>query len=559
MTTTTATAPAPQTEQRRETIALSKIQPSPTNPRKHFDKKTLEELADSIKSVGVLQDIVVREKGSAGFEVVFGERRYRAAKIAGLKEIMCVVRDLTDTQVLEAQIVENLQRADVEVIDEAFGFKALLESPGSKYTVESIALKVGKSTSHVYQRLKLTELIADAADAVQSGKISPVCAVDIARLQPEEQKLAVEFCLYQRDYSGRPTKTERKEPASVREVRQWIHDNVQLDLKKAPFDTTDAKLVPTAGACTNCTKNTSNQIALFEGSGIGKATCTDPTCYQQKKLALVNISVEKIAKKNDGEAPLMISTSYSPGHGERPMKGVTYTAKYEAHGYDEDDKYGPIQKGSCPDTKLAIVVDSTKDEDLGKTKYVCVAEKCKIHTYKAGDSVGGSSSSASDERKKAKLKRDYAIELTRQLGAKLVTGKEKLKREDLIMAAELIFERCGFPGPKNLAVAMEWKDSEEIYSKLKECSEQQLVGYIVLLAASHDLISTNYGTPVHLQAVAKRHKINATKILQSVKDAAREKKNAATAKTPKVEKPKAEKKPKAKKKAKASKKKKGGR
>jgi ParB/RepB/Spo0J family partition protein len=140
------------------TVPLAKITPSTTNPRKSFPKDKLDELTDSVKRLGVLQPILLRPLNGGGtYELVAGERRYRASKAAGLTDIPATVRELTDAEVLEIQVIENLQRSDPHELEEAEGYERCSSAhpSGEKYTVDEIAAKVGKSRSYVFGRLKL--------------------------------------------------------------------------------------------------------------------------------------------------------------------------------------------------------------------------------------------------------------------------------------------------------------------------------------------------------------------------------------------------------------------
>jgi ParB family chromosome partitioning protein len=129
-------------------IPLAHIQESNTNPRRQFDEAKLAELSDNIRLHGVLQPVLLRPLpgGEAGFyELVAGARRYRASKLAGRETIPATVRELTDTQCLELQLIENLQRADVHELDEARGYAALMQLQPENYTVEVLAEKIGRS------------------------------------------------------------------------------------------------------------------------------------------------------------------------------------------------------------------------------------------------------------------------------------------------------------------------------------------------------------------------------------------------------------------------------
>jgi ParB family transcriptional regulator, chromosome partitioning protein len=133
-------------------IPLNRIQESKTNPRRTFDETKLTELAGNIRRHGVLQPVLVRPLpgGQDGFfELVAGARRYRASRIAGRETIPASVRELTDTECLELQLIENLQRADVHELDEARGYAALMQLRPDTYTVETLAGKIGRSEKYV--------------------------------------------------------------------------------------------------------------------------------------------------------------------------------------------------------------------------------------------------------------------------------------------------------------------------------------------------------------------------------------------------------------------------
>src|ERR1700675_3451392 len=149
-------------------IPLNRIQESKTNPRRTFDETKLAELADNIRQHGVLQPVLVRPLpgGEDGFfELVAGARRYRASQIAKRETIPATIRELTDTQCLELQLIENLQRVDVHELDEARGYAALMHLQPETYTVETLAEKIGRSEKYVYARLRLTHLVDEVQQA----------------------------------------------------------------------------------------------------------------------------------------------------------------------------------------------------------------------------------------------------------------------------------------------------------------------------------------------------------------------------------------------------------
>ena len=168
-------------------VPVERLQESPLNPRQRYDQKKIEGLAESIKSVGVLQPLVVRSNGP-GHEVIAGSRRYRAASLASLTEVPVIVRELTDAEALEIMVIENNQREDVNALEEAEGYKRLIEH---KYNLEVLAAKIGRSTKYIYDRLKLLQLIPQAKKLLLEDKITAGHAILLARLKPEEQKRAL--------------------------------------------------------------------------------------------------------------------------------------------------------------------------------------------------------------------------------------------------------------------------------------------------------------------------------------------------------------------------------
>lgn len=152
-------------------LPVDKLEPNPQQPRLDFRKDELDSLADSIRQKGVIQPLIVRRKpGRDVYEIVAGERRWRAAQLAQLHEVPVVVRDLSDSEVLEVAIIENIQRADLNAIEEALGFRQLMTRFG--HTQEKLAEALSKSRSHVANLLRLLTLPADVQDLVRDGQLS---------------------------------------------------------------------------------------------------------------------------------------------------------------------------------------------------------------------------------------------------------------------------------------------------------------------------------------------------------------------------------------------------
>lgn len=150
-------------------VSVGKIKPNPYQPRTTFDQKTLEELSESIKENGLFQPILLRET-LVGYEIISGERRYRASKLAGLKTIPAIIYDYTDQQMMEVALVENIQREDLSIVEEARSYQSLIDNLG--YTQEQLANKVGKSRSHVTNIIRLLKLDDDILESVDKGLLS---------------------------------------------------------------------------------------------------------------------------------------------------------------------------------------------------------------------------------------------------------------------------------------------------------------------------------------------------------------------------------------------------
>jgi ParB/RepB/Spo0J family partition protein len=250
------------------------------NPRKMLGD--LAELVTSIKAKGVLQPILARalptgHVGDVDYEIVFGHRRAAAAEKAGLSSIPAMVREMTDREVLEAQLIENCQRADMQPLEEADGFKALHETHGC--SVDELAAKIGKSAGYVYGRLKLCSLVAAAREKLVDGTFSVAVALLVARLpRVEQQREAVEKLVAEASYlshAGAKISLEAAEDAL---------EAFHLELSSAPFPLELADLVDGAGACGPCPKRSSNQPVLFKELSQADV-CTDVHCFADKRKA----------------------------------------------------------------------------------------------------------------------------------------------------------------------------------------------------------------------------------------------------------------------------------
>jgi len=184
-------------------ISIEDIIPDPNQPRKNFDEEKLKELAESIKQHGILQPILVRPIGNGKFEIVHGERRWRACKLAGMATIKAIVRDINDREKVEIQLVENLQREDLNPIEEAETFKRLIDEFG--WTHEELAKRIGKSRPYVTNKLRLLDKLSSRVqEELRRGSITEGHARLIVSLPPDEQERAAKTII-DRGFSIRET------------------------------------------------------------------------------------------------------------------------------------------------------------------------------------------------------------------------------------------------------------------------------------------------------------------------------------------------------------------
>ena len=259
---------------RIQNLNIEKVIPDPMQPRKTFNELLLMELSESIKKHGVLQPITVRKSGNE-YIIVMGERRYRASKLAGMKTIPCIVREYKSNDILEIQIIENLQRQDVEPTEEADAIAYLSE----KYSATEISKRLGRSDNFIRQRLKLAGLIEGLKVFVRNGEMTISLGVGVALFEPEEQQMMLETM---------------GEDFNAHLINRMIKDQT-YDLEKASFDVADKKLVPKAGSCVECPFNAANQGNLF---GEGKMVCTKSACFETKKSKSFLNLIKKSKKEN---------------------------------------------------------------------------------------------------------------------------------------------------------------------------------------------------------------------------------------------------------------------
>jgi|GEM_PF-714730 len=259
------------------TINLSEIELSQLNYRRTFNEADLAEFAKDLARHGIISPVTVRKMPSGRYELVVGERRYRAAHLAQLIEVPAMVRELTDEQVIELQLAENMQREDPHPLHESKAVAILLHSGK---TIEEVALRLGKSKAFVYNRIKLSELIDPVQQMFLADKITIQQAIEIAGLSTSSQE---EF--FEAKCAG--WQADHFQFYNL----QYLLSHYRYDLKNAPFDIEDKNLLPEAGACTGCPFNSATLKSLFPDLA-KEANCTNKSCFIQKcqNQSILNIS-----------------------------------------------------------------------------------------------------------------------------------------------------------------------------------------------------------------------------------------------------------------------------
>lgn len=226
------------------TLRISQIEPNPEQPRQIFDTAALEQLADSVAAHGVLQPIAVRAAKNNGFyEIVAGERRWRAAKMAGLTEIPAVVLSMDDKTAAQAALIENIQREDLNPLEEAQAYRALLQKYGM--TQEALSAQLGKNRSSVANTLRLLDLPEEAAQLVNSGALSAGHAKAILSVKDREKQVLLAQQIVKKDLSVRAAEAEAKRLNTPKQTPAASQDDLQT---KAYYKTLQDKISTTLGS-----------------------------------------------------------------------------------------------------------------------------------------------------------------------------------------------------------------------------------------------------------------------------------------------------------------------
>ena len=260
-------------------LDITTIHPSTDNHRKTFNDASLQELAESIREVGILQAIAVRPRTEGGYEIIYGERRYRASLLAGAKTIKATIyNNVTDDEAEDMSLSENLQREQVRPTEEAKAFKRLLEK--GRYDMYSLTARFGRSEKYIYTRLKLNELYAPIDELLDNETITVSVAEEISTYEPDIQKDVYEKHLKEgngEDWTG----------YTLNLFKRYFEKYYTTDLGQYKFDKTE---------CNTCVHNAANYNLFAEHNGCGH--CTNRKCLEAKNAAHVAKETEKLLKSD---------------------------------------------------------------------------------------------------------------------------------------------------------------------------------------------------------------------------------------------------------------------
>ncbi len=494
-------------------LPIAQLQESPTNPRRRFDEHSLTELADSFKTQGILEPLLVRTIEDDKFEVVAGARRLRAAKLAALETVPVRVVELSDAACVETQLVENIQREGVHPLEEAFAFHALLHTDGLQYDIQTLAAKAGKSPAFVATRLRLTELIPPITEAFLADQLGVGHALEIAKLPEGEQQRAF-------DAAFRPTWNGGKESRvllPVRELAAWIEQNILLSLDSVPFDKSDETLAPDAGSCANCPKRTGHNTLLFDAAL--KDSCTDSGCYKNK--------LDKHIERQIAERPKLVQITSA--WGARGVSGVLGRNRYvalnlSAKNGQSKTPLSPHQK-PCKQMSEAIVVEGAERGHIVK---VCADPTCPVHF---------ANRPAPDPEQMAEEREQRRKELERQklettVRHRILAGVLKrigfpLDRAGLVLVASALLNKLEPIRKEVLArrhKLIEGTTREVTYPQvqqaivklLRQVDEAALSKLLIEVALLEVADQTSPGDADVLTATAKRHRVDVVKVRKAV-------------------------------------------
>lgn len=518
-------------------LRVDQLHESPFNPRKIFDEAALQELATDIKAQGrVLSPLLVRPRipalfagdpeATAGHEIVFGHRRYRAAELAGLVEVPCMVRAMNDDEARRAQISENLQRKDVHAIEEAEGFQALIDNDNQ--TADTIAEQFGKSRSYVYGRLKLLEACPEIRRACLAGEIGSEVTLLVARLRTVKlQEKALQAIRAQYiDMKDGGSK-------SYRHIRSLLVEKFTLDLKTAMFNIEDEMLLPLAGNCVDCPKRSSNAPEFVDiventksryGNEIrGSANaCTDPDCFEAKIKAHLKREAGKLEATGQvvvqgGAARTAISAHGEIKNGYVALKDVQGLLK-------KAPKRNSLAGIPVPAPQVVLIQDprtgkTHKAVKVDEVKAAGVVIKASTSDASAGHAIRQAKAEAEQVKRRATHQAQQALNdtiLDRTLQA---MQDQPRTTQELYWMAQIVFDATDWDVRKSLAKRHGFEKPDQLEKVLGQWPPTRLALFAIECVLANDGQVDEYrhypngGAHARLMAAAKHYGVKISDVI----------------------------------------------
>ncbi|HRE68674.1 MAG TPA: ParB/RepB/Spo0J family partition protein [Cyclobacteriaceae bacterium] len=468
--------------QQAKEISLEVIALNSTNemfrPKSDLTEDALKDLADSIKQFGVIQPIVVRpSRKNEFFILICGERRYRASQLAGKKTIPAMIRDVSEEVALVMQITENMQREDVHPLNEAKGFKMILENDKNMTTAE-LALKFGKSETYILQRLKLNDLVREARKAFFEERLLLGHAMILARLTPADQRDALEqIAAYNGNYG------------TVADLQEFVDRQIMANLSKAPFDLKDEALYKKAGSCTACPKRSGASPLLFADIK-EKDRCFDKGCFFTKcEKFLVNRTRQAIETE-----PNLVFLTNNYDHPSEKIAAMLNDHKLkpiiEYNDFSEHNQGGSKVKGLWISGRKAgqvatVYLKKEVKEASGNNNVKVVAAKIQERMVRGRELDG--------EKVYAKILEGLKAHPTQKK-----THEQKMLKEEEVFLWYVIYNKARFSTREilNKALELNLNKSEKFYEALKNLAPEQrafMLRKVMLDQYGGNYPATDYG------------------------------------------------------------------
>lgn len=530
------------TQNQVEQLPAAMLVDSPYQPRTSYDETSLAALAETMRAVGVMQAILVRPLSVDGliafnranpdragaheglYEIVYGHRRTRGARLADLATVPAIVRDLTDAQVRQLQAIENVQRENLKPLEEAAAYADYIKAHG--VSKDRLAQELGLSRSHVYARLKLLTVVDSVKEALRRGEIATEVATDIARLHtPKIQEKALAAI------KGKYLDMDDGGKTSVRRIKDLLTEKFTLKLSGALFETTDDALLPGAGACTTCSKRTENApeyVDLAEDKPVpgryyggsfhgGPNLCTDPDCFDEKKKAHLRNKAGELEAKGKtvitgNRARALVSATGELKGGYLPLKAVK----------------AELAKANKANEALSVVPVVIQNPRDGKTiEAVKVADlKAAGLKVKEAASKGPGASHQEQQRRyleERKQKERQAEKDTRAHVAVLGAVRRKaagapLTTLALQLAAAVALKGVGYQEHSLIAALHGFKTYEALQKAVGAMPAERLATLLLDCALVDDVIADGYSPrkPEPLLVAAKHYGVDVATIRREV-------------------------------------------